>query len=277
YASLQSTHRDSSNAFLQFISHDFYNKKHALGLGYVAGLIMDSESNLMSPFLSVMISKYIPRGNKKFLIPSFSFGFIQPMKSYSQFYVDRIAMSSGDVLPPGETLVRMTVMRGKVGALFSDYNGTIGFSAEAMRSYAKTQVYMNPDSTHYEVNDYRIMIHAEKIFDYYYRGLLSRDYLIRPRFVLDLGNKTTQLFTELSVQRKRFEAGIGYLPNLNTNNARFSINLGYDFNYFKLHYLGSILNKNGAFIKPMYNITLSVIFPELKRYGIPVPGLIRNL
>lgn len=278
YASLQSSNRQDTKAYSQFISHDFYYKKRALGLGYIGGIISETGENLISPFLSLMVSKYIAGTNKRFIIPSLSVGFEQPLKNYDQFYFDRIfASQHQDVLPPGETLTRMTVVTGRLGVLFTDYNGTVGLCLKGMRSYRETQVYQHPDSMHYEVNAYKIFIHAEKIIDYYYRDLLSRDYQIRPRFVLELGNETTQFFGGVTVQRKNVQIGVGYLPNFDSGNARFSINLGYDFKYFKLHYLGSIKDENGVFNKPMHNITLSVIFPELRKYGIPVPGIVRNL
>lgn len=277
YASLQSTHREDTKAYLQFISHDFYYKKRALGLGYVTGFIMDSKANMVSPFLSLAISKYIPRENKKYFIPSLSIGFVQPLKNYSQFYFDRVVVSPGQVLPPGETLVRTTVVTGRVGFLLTDYNGSAGLSVKGMRSYAKTTVYQNPDSLHYEVNNYHILFHAEKIFTYYRRGLLSQKYLIRPRVIIQMGNDYNQLFGEMTVQHNRFQAGVGYLPRLDSGNARFSLALGYDFKYFKLHYLGSVLDEQGTIHKPMHNITVSVIFPRLRRFGIPIPGMIRSL
>lgn len=274
FASLQTSHVDNTKAYLKFISHDFYIKKKSLGLGYIGGVISESGQNLYSPFLSIAASKYIPQKNKKSIIPSLAIGFEQPLKDYNIFYYDAIARK-GSALPPGETLARMTVLTGRIGFLFSDYNGSVGLSIKGMRSFAKTYNYYSDAS--YEVNTYHMLVHAEKIFTYYKRGLLSQKYLIRPRVVLQMGKDYNQLFGELTVKHNRFEIGLGYLPNFTTHNARASLNLGYDFKHFRVNYLGSVKDEDGNLTKMMHNITLSVIFPELGHFGIPVPAVIRNL
>ena len=272
YASLQTTHRQDTKAYLKFLSHDFYYKKKALGFGIIGGVISESGKNLYSPFFTFAGAKYIDKGHKRFLIPSFALGFEQPMKDYTLFFFDQMMKANRDVLPPGETLVRTTNITAQASVLFTDYNGSVGLSAKAVRSYQK-----NPVTEEYEEASYHLLVHVEKIFTYYQRDLLSREYLIRPRFVLDLGNENIQLFSEVSVKHKKFQTGLGFLPNFGTGNTRFSLTAGYDFKYFKVTYLGSVLKENGSMIKPMHNVTLSVVFPELRRYGIPIPGIIRNL
>jgi hypothetical protein len=173
---------------------------------------------------------------------------------------------------PGFRLIRIPELVAGSGILLADYDGSVGMSGKIQWPVRKGKF----KSTRSEPS-YRLLVHAEKIFSYYHRGLLSREYLFRPRAVLHLGNESTQLFGELMVQRKQFETALGFLPNFGTGNSRLSLNVGYDFKYFKLNYLGSVLNESGKFRKTMHTIYFSIIFPELKRYGIPVPAMIRNL
>ena len=282
--SLISTRRKGTKSYLKFISHDFFIKKKSLGIGIIGGVHMDYSldttysyqkdyQNVLSPFLEISGAKYIDKGRNRYLIPSITLGFRQPLKEYSLFLLDRfIKPGDNQSYSPGNSLIRVTELVAGAGILFSDYDGSVGVSAKIRRSFIK-----NTYTKDFDIQDYSILIHAQRIFTYYHRGLLSKAYLIRPKLVFHAAKESVQLFSELTVQRKEFETGIGFLPNFNTGNSRYSINLGYDFEYFKVNYLGSILNEQGEFTAPMHSIGIRVIFPELKRYGIPVPALIRNL
>lgn len=284
--SLISTRRKGTKSYLKFISHDFFIKNKSLGIGIVGGVHMDysidttysyreNYQNVLSPFLEISGAKYIDKGRNRYLIPSITLGFRQPLKEYSLFLLDRfIKPGDNDAAPPGNSLIRATELVAGAGILFSDYHGSIGASAKIRQSLVKNPNLVPED---YDIQDYSILIHAQRIFTYYQRGLLSKAYLIRPKLVLHAAKESVQLFSELTVQRNKFETGIGFLPNFNTGNSRYSINLGYDFEYFKVNYLGSILNEQGELTAPMHSIGVQVIFPELKRYGIPVPALIRHL
>ena len=272
WVSLQSTHNKDSKAILKFISHDFYNKKRAMGFGIIGGVRADYKQNLYIPFIEASISKYIPQKQQTILVPSLTFGFHQPLKEYSLFLYDQIINPRGIPSYPGYTLYRTTELSAGSGILLTNYEGSIGVSGKVRWSYKK-----NPYTDSLDEFSYSLLIHAEKIFTYHHRGLLSREYLFRPRFVLHMKDESIQLFSEIMVNRKQFETGIGFLPNFNTGNTRLSVNVGYNLKYFKINYIGSILNENGAFKRNMHNIYLSVILPKLKRYGIPVPALIRNL
>ncbi|SFF29752.1 hypothetical protein [Sunxiuqinia elliptica] len=273
--SLVGTRRKDTQSYMRFISHDFFRKKRSLGLSYIGGIDMDYTQNIYAPFFRLAAAKYYPKENKRYIIPSIMLGMQQPSKEFSLFIFDRF-LGPGDHpdnnAPPGFSLYRTTEVVGGAGILFANFDGSVGLTANFRRSYKK-----KPYTDEFDASSYQVLIHAEKIFNYYKRDLLTKKYLIRPRAIAHLSDSTMQFFGEVMVQRKQFEIGLGSVYNIDTNNYRVSLNLGYDFKYFKLHYLGSVLSQSGDWIYPMHNLSISVVFPELKRYGIPVPPLIRNL
>ncbi|WP_321290397.1 hypothetical protein [uncultured Sunxiuqinia sp.] len=268
-----STRRIDTKSYLRYLSHDFFYKKRSLGLGFIGGAQMDYTQNIFVPFFEIAAAKYLPKGHDTFLIPSVTIGFHQPLKEYGLFHLDNlIDTREHTAYAPGTSLYRSSEFIAGGGILLADYNGSVGLSAKYRRSFFK-----NPYEDKFDVEAYDLIIHAEKIFTYKHRDLLSKAYMIRPRLVIHVGNETKQLFTGVTVQRKKFEMGIGFLPNFDSGNTRFSINTGIDLEYFKVNYLASVLNDTGEFRAFMHSISLRIIFPELKRYGIPIPGIIRNL
>jgi hypothetical protein len=268
----QSSHEQNAKTLLKFVSHDFYVKKRQIGLAFISGVSANYERNLYSLFVEASLSKYLKANERSFVIPSLTIGFHQPLKEYSVFFYDEITNTPEEEMIPGSMLIRIPELVAGTGILLANYDGSVGVSGKVQLPVRKGKF----KSTRSEPS-YRLLVHAEKIFSYYHRGLLSREYLFRPRAVLQLGSESLQLFGELMVQRKQFETALGFLPNFDTGNSRLSLNVGYDFKYFKLNYLGSVLNENGKFRETMHTIYFSVIFPELKRFGIPVPAIIRNL
>ncbi len=267
---LQSSRRQDTQALFNMASHDFFIKKKSLGVGLLGGIRMDYTQQVFAPFAEASIAKYFPQANRQYLVPSITLGFHQPMQELSVFISERIR-KSGSLSALGD-FFRTTELVAGAGMLWSDYHGSVGISGKARWSYTK-----NRNTNEFDTYVYYLLLHAEKIFTWRQRGLLSRSYLIRPRAVLHYGNKFVQLFTEITVQRKQFEAGLGFLPNFDTGNSQLSLNLGYDFKVLKVNYLGAILNRKGQFSHPMHSLSISVIFPELTRYGKAVPALIRNL
>ena len=257
---------------LKFISHDFYVKKKRVGLAFSSGVTANYRRDLYLPFIQASFAKYLRVDERTYFIPSLLLGFYQPLKEYSIFFRDEITNVPQDDMEPGLQLLRISELAIGSGMLLANYDGSIGLSGRLQHPVRKSKF----ESTRGEAS-YQLLVHAEKIFSYYHRGLLSRKYLLRPRAVLHFSNKSSQFFGELMVQRKRFEVGLGVLPNFTSRNERLSFNLGYDFNHFKINYLGSVLNEGNRLNHPLHTVYLSVIFPELKRYGIPVPAIIRNL
>lgn len=268
--SLQSTRRQDTQALLKLASHDFFVRKKSLGLGFLGGIRMDYTQEVIAPFVEAAIAKYFPMVNRQYLVPSVTLGVQQPLRELSGFVSERIRQS-GSGVPLGGFFGTTELVAG-AGVLWSDYHGSIGLSGKIRRSYKK-----NPQTDEFNTSIYDLLLHAEKIFTWRQRGLLSRSYLIRPRVVLHYSNEFVQAFTEVTVQRKQIEAGLGFLPNFDTGNSQLSLNLGYDFNVLKVNYLGAISNRQGQFSHPMHSLTISVVFPELTRYGKAVPALIRNL
>jgi len=267
---LQSTRRQDTQALLKLASHDFFVRNKSLGLGFLGGIRMDYTQEVFAPFAEASIAKYFPKANRKYLIPSVTLGLHQPLRELSVFVSERI-LQSGSSSPLGGFFGTTELVAG-AGILFSDYHGSVGISGKARWSFKK-----NPQTNELSTYVYNLLLHAEKIFTWRQRGLLSRSYLIRPRAVLHYSTDFVQAFAEVTIQRKQVEAGIGFLPNFDTGNSQLSLNLGYDFNDFKVNYLGAILNRQGQFIHPMHSITISVIFPELTHFDKAVPALIRNL
>lgn len=267
---LQSTRRQDTQALLKLASHDFFVRNKSLGFGFLGGIRMDYTQEVLAPFAEASIAKYFPKANRQYLVPSVTLGFHQPLRELSVFVSERIRRSGGAV-PLGGFFGTTELVAG-AGILFSDYHGSVGISGKARWSYKK-----NPQTDEFNTYVYDLLLHAEKIFTWRQRGLLSRSFLIRPRAVVHYSNEFVQLFIEGTVQRKQFEAGLGLLSNFDTGNNRISLNLGYDFKLLKVNYLGSVLNRQGQFIQPMHSLTLSIIFPELTRFGKAVPALIRNL
>lgn len=267
---LQSTRRKDTQALLKLASHDFFVRKKSLGLGFLGGIRMDYTQDVVAPFAEASIAKYFPMVNRQYLVPSVTLGFQQPLQELSMFVSERIRQS-GSSVPLGGFFGTTELVAG-AGILFSDYHGSVGISGKARWSYKK-----NPQTDEFNTYVYDLLLHAEKIFTWRQRGLLSRSYLIRPRAVLHYSNEFAQAFAEVTIQRKQLEAGLGFLSNFDTGNSQLSLNLGYDFDVLKVNYLGAILNRSGQFSHPMHSLMISVIFPELTRYGKAVPALIRNL
>lgn len=269
--SLLGTRQKETESHLKFISHDFFIKKKSIGVGYIGGISTNYKQNAFTSFAEIAIAQYLPRANQSYLIPSFTIGIHQPLKEFGLFLFDPV-IEPDSVSSPGKSVYRTTEFVTGTGFMAANYDGSIGIVLKLRQPLKKNS---NTEKSNGLV--YHTLLHAEKIFCYYHRGLLSKQYLIRPRIVFHLGNKTKQLFSELTIQRKNFETGFGFLPNFVTGNVRLSLTFGYNFRYFKLNYLGSVMNDQGNLVHPVHNIQISVIFPELKRYGIPVPALIRSL
>lgn len=267
---LQSTRRQDTQALAKMASHDFFIRKNSFGLGFLGGVRMDYTQEVFAPFAEASYAKYLPGANRKYLVPSLTFGFQQPLRELSTFVSERIRQS-GSGTPIGGFFGTTELVAG-AGILYSDYHGSVGISSKFRRSYKK-----NPQTEDFNTSIFDLLLHAEKIFTWHQRGLLSRSFLIRPRAVLHYSNEFAQAFAEVTVQRKQFEAGLGFLPNFDTGNSQVSLNLGYNFKLLKVNYLGAILNQHGEFSHPMHSLTISVIFPELTRFGEAVPALIRNL
>ena len=267
---LQSTRRQDTQALAKLASHDFLVRKKSLGLGFLGGTRMDYTQNVIAPFAEAAMAKYFPLVNRQYLVPSVTLGVHQPLREPSVFVAERIRQSGN----PGSSagFFGTTELVAGAGVLWSDYHGSVGLSGKVRWSYQK-----NPQTDEFNTEVYDLLLHAEKIFTWRQRGLLSRSYLIRPRAVLHYNNAFVQAFAEVTVQRKQVEAGLGFLPNFDTGNSQLSLNLGYDFKLLKVNYLGAISNQKGRFSHPMHSVTISIIFPELTRYGEAVPAMIRNL
>lgn len=274
-ASVYTSLRQNAKSYQKFISHDFFVKKKSLGLGFITGIRRNHQKQDYIPFLELSAAKFIPLDRRRYFTPSLTLGIHQPFRDPEQYLADHMTNSNTspeDGSLRGSSFFRTTELVAGAGLLLSNYHGSVGVASKIRRSYKK-----NPSTESYNELDWHILFHAEKIFTWYQRGLLSRRYLIRPKAVFHYGNEFTQLFAELTVQRKQLESGIGFLPNFDTSQSRFSLHLGYDFKVLKVCYLGSLLKTSQGFQYPMHNISLRVILPELKRIDVPVPALIRSL
>ncbi|MGQ8338886.1 type IX secretion system membrane protein PorP/SprF [Sunxiuqinia sp. A32] len=260
-----------TSTYTNTISADFYLEDEQIGLGVYGGVRNNADKNTFSLWGQGAYSKILKIKSNQYFIPSISAGFEQPLKNISLFVYDIIVRRSTEPhQPPGYSMQQPLRTTLKTGFLLATYDWNIGLSAGANWDITQS-IFPEGDMI------FRAIIHAEKFITYYHRGLLSKKYYLKPRFIIDYSTERMQVYSDLNIQRFNWLGSIGILHNLENNRTRIALSAGYDFESFKLNYHASSQFPADGNFEVIHSFSLRLTIPELNKKYQPIYPLVRDL
>ena len=293
YSDILFSRSSLTKTYTKILSSDFFIPTKKIGIGVYGGTRNNGSDKTFTLWGEGSFSKFKKMKGRKFLIPAASIGIDQTIEDIGLKIQRRLFPSSTHRAgSQKDSMVNMgTRLYLKSGIILANHEWNTGLSGmiNGKINLGKTdeedlQTPNSPISNNNRENDegldlkFRMVAHWMKTYSYHHRGLLSQKYYLQPRIIMDYSSERTQLYSDIKIQRFRWNGGIGLIHNLTNNKSRAVLMGGYDLNHFKLNYLISGgFTENDQFVV-VHGLNIKVVIPELGgTRNKPLTPLIRDI